>query len=486
MTLHRRRHPHSSAPQDRLRALGLADSPAARRLHARIPRPTGAAAPPPPIPRAPYALDTADAPYGPPVDTPDEAALDTTVQRTRLVPLGEPDPDAVPTERLRPARAHRDAEPGAVRPGPGRSGGHGPARVWRGHAPTPAAAHETPARRRNGRPPLTSLGARSADPATGPKDRTQHHPDTRYTDPTTGPKNRTQHHPDTRYTDRVTGQENRTQQERGTRFMDPATGPEGRTRHEPDTRSGTDASPEAEREGREDEAPRGHGGRPGPGGGTGRPPSGYTEFDPTESLLERWTRRWTVHAALSRRAVLALTVLGLLAVGATLMALRDRPQTVEPNTAVQAATAPAPEMSAAPGGDVIVHVSGDVADPGLYTLGSGSRVSDAVEAAGGPLPDADLERLNLARPLTDGEQIVVGPPDSEDAAAGTAGGSLVNVNQADAATLETLPGIGEVIAANIIAHREEHGPFVQIEDLADVSKIGDAVLADITPLITVG
>ncbi|KOX24291.1 hypothetical protein ADL05_00345 [Nocardiopsis sp. NRRL B-16309] len=198
--------------------------------------------------------------------------------------------------------------------------------------------------------------------------------------------------------------------------------------------------------------------------------------------MERWTRRWTAHAALSRRAVLALTVLGLLAVGATLMALRDRPQTIEPDTAVQAATGPAPESSTAPGGDVIVHVSGDVAEPGLYTLEPGSRVSDAVEAAGGPLPEADLDRLNLARPLTDGEQIVVGPPDPE----GTAAGSLVNVNQADAATLETLPGIGEVIAANIIAHREEHGPFVQIEDLRDVSKIGDSVLADITPLITVG
>ncbi|MFE3457519.1 helix-hairpin-helix domain-containing protein [Nocardiopsis aegyptia] len=168
--------------------------------------------------------------------------------------------------------------------------------------------------------------------------------------------------------------------------------------------------------------------------------------------------------------------------GATLMALRDRPQTVEPDTAVQAATGPAPETSAAPGGEVIVHVSGDVADPGLYTLGPGSRVSDAVDAAGGPLPDADLDQLNLARPLTDGEQIVVGPPGPED----TAAGSPVNVNQADAATLETLPGIGEVIANNIIDYREEHGPFVQVEDLTNVSKIGDAVLADITPLITVG
>ncbi|RKS10137.1 competence protein ComEA [Nocardiopsis sp. Huas11] len=202
--------------------------------------------------------------------------------------------------------------------------------------------------------------------------------------------------------------------------------------------------------------------------------------------MERWTRRWTAHAALSRRAVLALTVLGLLAVGATLVALRDRPQTVEPDTAVQAATGPAPETGAAPSGDVIVHVSGDVSDPGLFTLDSGARVSDAIEAAGGPLPEAELDGLNLARPLTDGEQIVVGPPDPEDTGAGTAGGSLVNVNQADAATLETLPGVGEVIAANIIAYREEHGPFVQVEDLVNVSKIGDAVLADIAPLVTVG
>jgi competence protein ComEA len=215
-----------------------------------------------------------------------------------------------------------------------------------------------------------------------------------------------------------------------------------------------------------------------------RPPSGYTEFDPHETLLERWTRRWSAHAALSRRAVLALVVLGLLAVGATLMALRDRPQTVEPNAEVQMAAGPVAEESAVPGGDVVVHVGGDVADPGLYTMPPGSRVSDAVDAAGGPLPDADLDQLNLARPLTDGEQILVGPP-SEDTADGTSG-SLINVNRADAAALETLPGIGEVIAANIIAYREEHGPFARVEDLVNVSKIGDAVLADIAPLVTVG
>ncbi|WP_304454060.1 helix-hairpin-helix domain-containing protein [Nocardiopsis sp. YSL2] len=450
MTLHRRRRPHTPAPQDRLRALGPAASPAVQRLHARIPRPSeaGPGTGPPPIPRAPYALDTADAPYGPPVDAADEAALDTTVQRTRLVPPVEADPDAVPTERLRPARGRSHAEPRAVRPGPTGAGGHRPARVWRG--PSPAREQEAP-RDRPLRPTRASPGphARPADPVIGPAHGTQHGHGARP-------------------------------------GAEAPPGPEYRAGAPGSADAGREGSTRAQRRAREGGPPRARGVGPGLGGGEGRPPSGYTEFDPAESLLERWTRRWTAQAALSRRAVLALTVLGFLAVGATLMALRDRPQTVEPNTAVQAAAGPAPRTSAAPGGDVVVHVSGDVADPGLYTLAPGARVSDAVDAAGGPLPDTDLDRLNLARPLTDGEQIVVGPPDPEGTAAGTAGGSLVNVNRADAATLETLPGIGEVIAANIIAHREEHGPFVQVEDLVDVSKIGDAVLADIAPLVTVG
>jgi competence protein ComEA len=138
----------------------------------------------------------------------------------------------------------------------------------------------------------------------------------------------------------------------------------------------------------------------------------------------------------------------------------------------------------------VVHVGGEVADPGLYTLPSGSRVADAVEEAGGALPDADLDLLNLARPLVDGEQVLVGVP----VPAGTGGpgtgpqgtGGLVDINRADRALLETLPGVGTVIADNIVTYREEHGPFRSVGDLINVDRIGEKVLANLEPHVTVG
>lgn len=242
-----------------------------------------------------------------------------------------------------------------------------------------------------------------------------------------------------------------------------------------------------------------------------RPPSGYTEFDEgSDPWSERITRLLGPNAALSRRAVLVLLVLGLLATVGALLMLRDSPETVtvseaEPQAAAEPGAADGTEAGAAeedadqgggsagtePAQEVVVHVGGEVADPGLYTMPPGSRVSDAVDEAGGPLADADLDLLNLARPLQDGEQILVGVPGAEGAEGGADTGpqgapDLVNVNQADAAALETLPGVGETIAGNIIDHREEHGPFDSVDDLIDVSRIGEKVLEDLEPLVTVG
>jgi competence protein ComEA len=121
---------------------------------------------------------------------------------------------------------------------------------------------------------------------------------------------------------------------------------------------------------------------------------------------------------------------------------------------------------------------------------------DAIEAAGGARPGADLQALNLAAPLVDGTQVLVlkrgaAPPATaggSTAGGSTAGGSpgaLVNVNTATAAELEALPGIGEVLAQAIVDHRTENGPFTSVDQLLDVSGIGDATLEDLRDLVTV-
>lgn len=148
---------------------------------------------------------------------------------------------------------------------------------------------------------------------------------------------------------------------------------------------------------------------------------------------------------------------------------------------------------------VFVHVAGAVRRPGVVELAGGSRVVDAVEAAGGALPDAVLDGVNLARPVTDGEQILVPDEDAVQAAGGSpgaaagasgvgggvaasAGGAgsgdplVVNVNAADQATLETLPGVGPATALKIIAERESNGPFETVEDLRRVPGIGEKKL----------
>ncbi|OUO19859.1 hypothetical protein B5F89_06750 [Collinsella sp. An307] len=132
---------------------------------------------------------------------------------------------------------------------------------------------------------------------------------------------------------------------------------------------------------------------------------------------------------------------------------------------------------------VTVDVSGAVATPSVVTLAEGSRVADAIDAAGGALPEADLAQLNRAARLTDGEKVHV-PITGEQAAgaAGTAADSvetgavtqqLININTATEAELDVLPGVGPSTAEAIVADREENGPFSTIEDLMRVSGIGE-------------
>lgn len=132
---------------------------------------------------------------------------------------------------------------------------------------------------------------------------------------------------------------------------------------------------------------------------------------------------------------------------------------------------------------VLVDVGGAVAAPGVYALADGARVVDAIARAGGMTEDADASTLNLAQPLADGAQVRVpvageSPPGAVDAA------GLVSLNQATVDELDTLPRIGPALAAAIVAHRDEHGPFTAIAELDDVSGIGPAVLAQLEPLVT--
>lgn len=152
----------------------------------------------------------------------------------------------------------------------------------------------------------------------------------------------------------------------------------------------------------------------------------------------------------------------------------------------QAVPAPTATAAASAGSAIYVHILGAVVRPGLYELRNGDRAVDAVAAAGGFLETADQAQLNLARFVVDGEQIVV-PALGETpvAAPGTTASGLVNLNTADAATLETLPRVGPAMAARIIDWREANGPFTAVDDLTSVAGIGDKTLEGLRDLVTV-
>jgi competence protein ComEA len=172
--------------------------------------------------------------------------------------------------------------------------------------------------------------------------------------------------------------------------------------------------------------------------------------------------------------------------------------TTAPRTTLPGATAThAKEQPAT----IAVHVAGAVNHPGVVELQSGARVIDAVEAVGGALADGDLDRLNLAAKVSDGQRVYVAKVGQSDpgalndasaggvddpAASGTgAPGGKVNLNTATQAQLETLPGIGPTYAQAIIAERQRRGGFTSVNDLRSVRGIGDKRFAELAPLVTV-
>lgn len=265
------------------------------------------------------------------------------------------------------------------------------------------------------------------------------------------------------------------------------------------------------------------------GGRLGDDPEAEGKSDPdqnatSESALSRWLpetapgdgRGWLAAARADpgRAGALALAGVGVLAILVTVFALiRQQPPPVAsanlPPVQMVSSSAPTPSADA-PGGPVVVSVVGLVHKPGLVTLQSGARIADALEAAGGPLDGADLIGLNMARRVGDGEQIVVGieaPPGqpatmgssvagaapaspssgapqtgSSKAKPGAASGP-VDLNTATVEDLDTLPGVGPVTAAAIVAWRDAHGRFDSVDQLGDVDGIGPARLEKLRELV---
>lgn len=148
---------------------------------------------------------------------------------------------------------------------------------------------------------------------------------------------------------------------------------------------------------------------------------------------------------------------------------------------------------------VRVWVGGAVAEPGLYTLPRGSRVADALDAAGGTRPDADTASLGLAAVVEDADQITVpqrvvassagtAAPDASPAVSAGQGGAPgpININLASAGELEALPEIGPALAARIVEYRSQHGPFQSIDELAEISGISERMVDELRPLVTIG
>ena len=187
------------------------------------------------------------------------------------------------------------------------------------------------------------------------------------------------------------------------------------------------------------------------------------------------------------RAVLFFVCVAAVAIGIAFFEGR-RPEPVPLVLTPSATAAPTVAAPTLTPGPLRVYVSGAVQHPDVYLLSPGSIVKDALLAAGGAITEADLVSINLAHAVADGEQVHV-PRVGEQSpvrlpSVGPLAPAKVNVNTADLAALEALPGIGPELAQRILDYRQAHGPFAQIEDLLDVPGIGSGILEEIREEIT--
>lgn len=229
--------------------------------------------------------------------------------------------------------------------------------------------------------------------------------------------------------------------------------------------------------------------------GTGPPPP--AEQDWIDEPAPPWWRsgrlleRWLPGAGPPRRRLSLGLLAGLalvLVTGAGVALSSGAEPEAPPNLPVaRAASEPVPPSSAGSAAtSIVVSVVGRVERPGLVTLTDGARVADALRAAGGPAPGVDISGLNIARRLTDGEQIYVGVPAPPEAAApGAAPPGRIDLNAATTTQLDTLPGVGTVTAQRIVDWRTKHGRFTRIEQLREIEGIGPARFAQLRDLVVV-
>ena len=200
-------------------------------------------------------------------------------------------------------------------------------------------------------------------------------------------------------------------------------------------------------------------------------------------VIDGWRSRLEAAAGDRKRLVTWAAAVGGILVIFLLLGKASRPEPV----------IAAPATSATPGAAVaerslFVHVAGAVARPGLYRFPDGLRVADAIEAAGGPLRRADLDAINLADLLADGLKIDVpfrGDPVTAAVPTASATPAAIDLNTADQASLETIPGVGPVTATAILQHRTEIGSFESVDQLLDVTGIGPATLEALRPYVSV-
>lgn len=245
------------------------------------------------------------------------------------------------------------------------------------------------------------------------------------------------------------------------------------------------------------------------GGGPGCGGPGAVVSHAVSGASGRLVRRWLPAGAGNyrldpgRRGALVLAAVVLL--GAALAAVvvwRSRP-VIEPAPALAAveASETAHASGAARAGsaqagsaELVVSVAGQVVRPGLVRLPPGARVADAVQAAGGPVPGTDMTAVNLARRLTDGEHVVVGPAaigqpvggqPAGQAAQSTGAGSRLDLNTATLTELDALPGVGPATAQHILDWRSAHGRFASVDQLREVDGIGEARFVRLRDLVMV-